>query len=75
MPNPSAAPPSIFHQSESMPLAGPLSGDRASCFEPQPATTSPIEISPIAISVTRRARGNLSPDVSRCLPGYPGPTV
>jgi hypothetical protein len=56
-------------------LAGPLSGDRASCFEPQPDTTSPIEVSPVASGVTRRARGNLSPDVSRCLHGYPGPTA
>jgi hypothetical protein len=75
MPNPSAAPPSIFHQSESIPRAGPLSGERASCFEPQPATTDAIEISPVAISGTRRARGKLSPDVSRCLPGYPGSTA
>jgi len=39
-PNASAEPMSMFHQSEEMPWAAPLLGSSASCFEPQPATTS-----------------------------------
>ena len=68
--NASEQPMNMFHQSDSMPLAARLCASSAFCFEPQPATANVT-----AISGARRARSTVSPDLSRCLPGYPRETA
>ena len=59
----------MIHQMVAIPCAGGLSGASAFCFEPQPAARSAN-----GSSVTRRARGNLSPDGFTVGNGLPAPS-
>ena len=56
----------MIHQMVAIPCAGGLSGSSEFCFDPQPAARSAN-----GSSVTRRARGNLSPDDFTWATGYP----